>query len=275
MAKLKTPIMAGFNAGKNYFARNVLISDIVIDPEISKVFKVNEKLVDEIRRKIESFGYDESQPVVLLKGTMIILDGHQRRLAAIKAGLKEIPAVDREFENREDAVMYTFERQALRRNLTGAEILTAAEVMLRSRKKHDGTGRAAEQLAKRLNLGVATIYQAQAVLKSGDEEVIQAVRDGDMSVKKGFTSVTEKSKPKPKQEIDFIVNDACSLPGSVKFLKSSIILLIEADQKIAAELLINHFLKKNERDGFYKLLPASIKEELGKGIATPGIANNP
>jgi len=264
MAKLKAPLMAGYNAGKNYFARNVLISDIVIDPEISKVFKVNEKLVDEICRKIESFGYDDSQPVVLLKGTMIILDGHQRRLAALKAGLKEIPAVDREFESREDAVMYTFERQALRRNLTGAEILTAAEVMLHSRKKHDGTGRAAEQLAKRLNLGVATIYQAQAVLKSGDEEVIQAVRDGEMSVKKGFTRVTEKSKP--KQEPKIVNEDYSGLTGSLKFLKSSIILLIEAKQKIAADLLINYFLRKNEKAGFYQLLPASVKEELGKDL---------
>jgi ParB family chromosome partitioning protein len=272
MAKLKTPLMAGYNAGKNYFAKNVLISDIIIDPDISKLFKVNETLLDEITQKMLTFGYDESQPVVLQKGTMILLDGHTRLAAAKAAGLEEISAVDREFEDRESAIMYTFERQALRRNLTGAEILTAAQMLyVNGRKKHDGTGRAAEQLAKRLNKGVATIYKAEAILKSGNEEVIEAVKNGNMSIKKGHAVISGK----PKQEIEFMVNDASSLPGPVKFLKAAIIHLMEAGQKTAADLLISHFLRKNERDGFYKLLPASIKEELEKGFAIPGIANNP
>ena len=73
--------------------------------------------------------------------------------------------------------MYTFERQAVRRNLTGPEILTAAR-MIKGPKEKDGKGRAAELLAERLGVGVATVYQARAILKEGTEEEIEAVRNG-------------------------------------------------------------------------------------------------
>jgi ParB family chromosome partitioning protein len=256
MAKLKAPVMAGYNAGKNYYAKLVRISDIVIDPEISKIFKVNEKMVEEIYQNIVAFGYDESQPVVLYKGTTILLDGHTRLAAAKKAGLEEIPAVDRAFEDRDEAILYTFRRQVLRRNLTGAEILTAVQMFLtQGRKKKDGTGRAAEQLAEWLDTGVSTIYHAQAILKSEDEEIIEAVQNGDMSLTKGYKTITKTSKP----DVEF---DAQWLPGNIKFLKAAVILLVESAQPVSANLLIKHFLRKNERAGFAKLLPESIRKEL-------------
>jgi len=265
MAKLKAPLMAGFNAGKNYFAKNVRIADIVIDPEISKIFQVNEKLVEEIYQKILSFGYDESQPVVLQKGTMTILDGHTRLAAAKKAGLEEIPVVEKEFEDREEAILYTYERQALRRNLTGAEVIMVAQMLIaQGRKKRDNTGRAAEQFAERINVGASLIYHAQAIIKSGNEEVIEAVKNGEMSITEGYKTRTKTKTSKPEPETKFTVTDARGLPDNVKFLKSAVILLVESDQPSSAELLINHFLKKKERAGFMKLLPDSIRERLGK-----------
>jgi len=257
MAKLKSPLMAGFNAGKNYYAKLIRIDDIKIDPELSKIFSINDKILDEIYQKILSFGYDESQPVVLQKDTNILLDGHTRLAAAKKAGLKEIPAVEKEFEDREDAVMYTFERQALRRNLTGAEILTAAE-MIPIRKDKDGKGRAAELLAQRINVGVTTIYQAKALLRKAPEEDIQAVKNGDLSIKAAYNKNNpKKSVKQDKPDVEF--HSSMGLPDNVKFLKGAVILLVEADQIQAADLLINHYLKKHERNGFFKILPNSIK----------------
>jgi len=273
MSKLTPPPLAGFNAGKNYFSKMVSIDDIIVDPEISKIFTVNEKMVELIYQKILDFGYDDSQPVVLLKGTMIILDGHTRLAAAKKAGLKEIPVAYREFEDRESAMMYTLERQALRRNLIGNEILMIAHILLnQGRKKHDGTGRAAEQLAKRFNVSVSTLYQALAVERDASEEVKQKVRNGEMSLKKAHsTTITSNSDIEPK-----ITNiQGLSDPDLAKFLKAAVILLIESDQPFAAHLLINKFIRTKDRSIFFKSLPDSVRTALeseaeqNSGFATP------
>jgi transposase len=50
----------------------------VIDPEISKIFSVQDKTVEEIAQKMEKAGYDRSQPVVVWKGKNILVDGHTR-----------------------------------------------------------------------------------------------------------------------------------------------------------------------------------------------------
>ena len=194
MAKLGTPSTAGFNAGRNHPARPVRVADIVIDPEISGIFKIHDKTLAEIRRRIERFGYDKSQPVVVQKGTNILVDGHTRLAAAREAGLEEVPAFEREFGDREEMLMYTFERQAVRRNLTGPEILTAAR-MIKGPKEKDGKGRAAELLAERLGVGVATVYQARAILKEGTEEEIEAVRNGEKSIKAAYGTVRRKREP--------------------------------------------------------------------------------
>jgi hypothetical protein len=267
MAKLKTPLYAGHNAGKNYFAKMMRISDIVVDPEISKIFVINARTLEEIYEKMLSIGFDESQPLVLQKGTNILLDGHTRLQAAIKAGFNEVPIVEKEFESRDDAVMYTFERQSMRRNLTGAEILTVAQVYLRDgRKKHDGKGRQAELLAKLLNVGVTTLYQAIAIEKNGTEEIKEKVKSGNMSLKQAYNQLN------PKADIVFhvnlLVNETVKLPDSVRFLKSALEFLAEHDQYHPATLLLNHFLRKNEREAFLELLPEEIKVNLEKPIAT-------
>jgi ParB family chromosome partitioning protein len=257
MAKLKTPSSAGYNAGKNYFAKQVKIADIVIDSEISKIFKIQDRTQNGIAQKIKESGFDNSQPLVLFKGKNILLDGHTRLAAAKEAGLEEVPAYEMEFENRDAAVLYTLERQTLRRNLTGAEILTAAGIFPKERAKN-GEGQALNEMAKRLGISPATLYQATAILREAPEEVIEAVKKGDISVKKGYNTGVKKPK---HPETEFAASDAQGLPDSVKFLRGAVILLTEANQGYASNLLINHFIKKHDqRDGFFKLLPENIRK---------------
>jgi ParB-like chromosome segregation protein Spo0J len=260
MAKLNVLGTAGFNAGKNYMARTVRIADIVIDPEISRIFKIHDKTRDEIRAKIKRFGYDKSQPVVIWKGQNILVDGHTRLAAAKESGLEEIPTVEMEFEDREAALLYTFERQVVRRNLTGPEILTAAR-MLHGRKERDGKGRAAELLADRLGISASTVYQAQAILREAAEADVQAVRNGEQSIKAAYNKMKEKSASRPAEKT-FPVTDAQSLPEHIKLLKAAVLLLVDADEKKAAELLVAHFLKKHEKEGFYTLLPEHTRNTL-------------
>jgi ParB family chromosome partitioning protein len=72
------------------------------------------------------------------------------------------------------------------------------------------------------------------------------------------------------EEIEFGITDAYGLPGNVKFLKDAVILLIEHQDAGPARLLVDHFLKKKEKTGFYKLLPEKIRDTLlqknGEGL---------
>jgi ParB family chromosome partitioning protein len=266
MARLNVQKTAGWNAGKNYYARPFRITDIVIDPEVSKVFKINDKIFDEISQKMRASGYDKSQPVVIWKGENILLDGHTRLAAAKELELAEIPAVEMEFENREDALLYTFERQAVRRNLSSAEILAAAQ-MIHGRKEKDGKGRAAEQLAGRLGVSPATIYQARKIMMEAPEEDLKAVQAGEKSIKSVYTKIARPRKEAPGDLSpllgkEFISTDAHGIPENITFLKSAVILLVENQELWSAKLLINHFLKKSEKNGFYKLLPENIRKVL-------------
>jgi ParB family chromosome partitioning protein len=266
MARLDVQKTAGWNAGRNFYAKPFRIAEIVIDPEISKVFKINDKIFAEILEKMRA-GYDKSQPVVIWKGKNILLDGHTRLAAAKELDLPEIPAVEMEFENREEALLYTFERQAVRRNLSSAEILTAAR-MIHGRKEKDGKGRAAELMAQRLGVSPATIYQARKIMMEAPKEDLKAVQAGKKSIKSVYNGITKPKKQageEPEAEepaVEFTATDAHGVPGNIKFLKSAVILLAENQQDDSARLLVNHFLRKNEKNGFYKLLPENIRKTL-------------
>jgi ParB family chromosome partitioning protein len=255
MAKLQTSSKSGFNAGDSYNVKYIQIDKIIIDPEIASVFKSSEEDIDIISQSIIKDGFHKEEPVTLWAGQNILVDGHQRYAAAKKAGLVEIPYIERHFACREDAILYTLERQVIRRNLTADELLYAAK-MIPDKKNGNGEGRAAAEWAKRPKVHVSTLYQAKSVLKNASEEELEAIRNGETSIKKTY------KKHKQPQEVKFVENDLQSLPDNVSFLKGAVILLIESEQNHAAELLINHFLKKNEKRGFYDTLPEAISAHL-------------
>jgi hypothetical protein len=253
MGKLKTPDTAGFNAGDSYKVQYIRLDNIVTDPEISGLYVLNEKIVDAICQSIIKDGFHKEQPVTLWGKTLV--DGHQRYAGAKKAGLVEIPYIERNFDCREEAILYSLERQSIRRNLSGKEILYAAK-MLPGIKAKNGEGRSAEIWAERLGVSLSTIYRASSIIKNASDEDIQAVVEGKASI----NNISKKIK-QPK-EVEFTVNNAQSLPSNVSFLKGAVILLVESKQTTAAELLINHYLKKNEKRGFYDLLPETISAQL-------------
>ena len=67
-----------------------------------------------------------------------------------------------------------------------------AVAKLPERKKNDGHGRAAEAVARKFGVSVSTVYQARAVLKSGQTKLINALRDGDIPVKTAYKHLYKK-----------------------------------------------------------------------------------
>ena len=260
MAKLPTPTKAGFNAGDSYNVKYIRIDKIVIDQEIAGIFEISVTIKDEIKQSILKNGFFKEEPISIWKtsiGEFILVDGRTRYTAAKEAGETEIPFIEKQFESREDAILYTFERQVLRRNLTNSEILSAAK-MLPDKKAKNGEGRAAEIWAKRLKISADLIYKADRINKEGSEELIKEVKENKKTVTKAYKEIVNSKKEKPEEKHDAPQR----FSSKVSFLKTSVILLIESDQIPATELLINHFLKKNEKSGFYELLPEAIKAKL-------------
>ena len=258
MAKLPTPSKPGFNAGDSYNVKYIRIDKIVIDPEISKMFNLSENVIDEICESIKKDGYHKEEPVTLWAGHNILLDGHQRYTAAKRAGEVEIPYVEKTFESRDDVLLYTFERQAIRRNLSGAEILAVSKLLPKQKQKN-GEGRAAKSWADRLGVSEDMVYKGKWVAENASEEDIQDIKEGKATV----TGVYRKNKqPKEPKEVEFIKNNAQSLPEKVDFLKGAVILLAEKKEIKAVEILINHYFRKNEKRGFYDLLPEAVTAQL-------------
>jgi transposase len=71
-----------------------------------------------------------------------------------------------------------------------ADILDAAAAIQERCKK--GEGRAADNLARRLGVSTATVYQARRVLRHGGEELLERVRRGEITIKKAYNSLLQK-----------------------------------------------------------------------------------
>jgi ParB family chromosome partitioning protein len=256
MAKLKAPAAAGWNAGKNYYAKTMKIEDIIIDPEIARLFKMSDATREEIKESITKKGYDKGQPLSLWKDKNLLLDGHTRLAAAKEAGLIEVPVVEMDFEDKEDAILYTFERQVMRRNLTQEEIVTAVKLMPAGRARR-GEGSTAGKLAGRLGISEGHIYQVQAILREGSPEDIEAVKSGEKPVKTVYTALRPPKKDRAVEEAG-----KASVEARLDILKSAVTLLAEAKEEKAALLVVHHFFKKHEREAFIKLLPKNVRERL-------------
>jgi ParB family chromosome partitioning protein len=203
MAKLAVNNAAGWNAGKTFYAKTARTSEIKIDPEISSVFKYKEHVLKEIIGNIRRSGYDKSQPIAVwqYQGELFVLDGHTRLAAAAAVGLDEVPVVVMDFEDKEDAILYTFERQVVRRNLEPSEIIFAVKLMMTrpGHKKHDGTGRSADQLAARLGISATYVYQTKKIIEQAPAETIAEIEAGDKSIKEVYTEITKPQREARKE----------------------------------------------------------------------------
>ena len=267
--KLQAPATAGFNAiGKNQF-KMVSVDEIVIDPEISSIFKIDDKLLKVMTQDMIKHGFDGSHPVILQKDTKVIADGHTRLQAAKNAGIKKIPAVEKEFSSRDELLLCCFTNQAIRRNLSGAGILAAAQ-MMPDTKRAKGEGSAAKDLADQLGISESTVKQARLINSEAPEkiqeeaqQIVEEVKNGNISIKKGSQMRRELNNKDNEQNTD-ISPQPRHESSRDQLLASVIQHLIERDQIEASEMIVTHFFKKAERIVFIKLLPKAVSGRFSK-----------
>lgn len=204
--------------GKTIVSQNtgfekVKIEDIIEDPkgDFTEIFSFNEDAAKAIADSMITKGYDKTQVIHLAKireepETMekpIRIDGAHRVAGAKMAGIDEIPAYIHTFDTRTEALIYAYELQVLRRNLEPYQKLDAMaklDQLKNPGKKADGesTGKSSEEIADVLGVSTRTAERMRNIINNADEETIEAVKNGEMSISKADKLTNEKKKPKTK-----------------------------------------------------------------------------
>lgn len=211
-----------FSAGKTVVSQNtgfekVKVEEIAEDPkgDFTEIFAFNEEMAKSIADSIIARGYDKTQVIHLFKireepETMehpIRGDGAHRVAAAKIAGIEEIPAYIHTFDTRNEALIYAYELQLLRRNLEPYQKLDAMaklDQLKNPGKKTDGesSGKSAEGIADVLGVSTRTAERMRNIINNADEETLEAVKSGEMSISKADKITNEKKKPKKNKETD-------------------------------------------------------------------------
>ena len=112
-------LSTSFEAAKQNI-QNKFDSERIQMVEISKL-KFDKDFKELFAQDMKKRGFDKSQPIIVTKDGSI-LDGSSRFMAAIQAGIKFVPAVYKDFADKNDALQYELHLQLDRRNLSDAEI---------------------------------------------------------------------------------------------------------------------------------------------------------
>lgn len=210
----KTPVQTGFE--------KVKVDEIRDDPkgDFVDLFPLDENSVQNIAKSMEAKGYDKTQPVHLAKileeketvENPIRIDGAHRVAAARIAKIEEIPCYIHTFETRNEALIYAYELQLNRRNLEPYQKLEAMQKLDQLKnpgRKTDesSTGKSAEEVAKVIGVSTRTAERMRNIINNGDEETIEAVKSGEMSISAADEKTNEKKQRKSKKSKDDDISD--------------------------------------------------------------------
>ena len=190
---------------------------ITIDKEFESLIP---PLTAEEFKQLEENCVKEGIRDALITWNGILIDGHNRFKIAAKHGLlwneKQM-----EFADRNEAIRWIILNQFGRRNLSAYDrsvlALKLKPVIAEKAKerqsthteqgyqKSDKAEHTAKELAKVAGVSHDTIHKVEAIEKSGDKRLIEEVRNGDVSINKGYQiakgiEIKTKSPAMAKQE---------------------------------------------------------------------------
>ncbi len=174
------------------------------------LFPIRRELLERIEEGMKEWEYDKSQPIIV--GTWegqnepVCIDGHTRLQAAMNVGITEVPVYEYEYDDEETAIEHAIMLQCHRRNLTDAELFLYMEIIDERyvpQRNENGkfagapngaAGKSAEATAKLLGTSSRKAERMRAIMDHGDSETVDAVKNGEMSVNKGYEETRTKRK---------------------------------------------------------------------------------
>lgn len=208
----------------------VKLEDIIEDPkgDFTTLFPYNIEIAKTIAESMHRSGYDQTQvihlarireePETMEKG--IRIDGRHRFEAAKMENLESIPAYIHTFDTRREALIYALELQVLRRNLEAHqkfEALQRLDELRNPGRKKDGEalGKSSIEVAAQIGESPRTVERMRNIINNGTEEVIAAVKAGEVSISQGDKITNEQKKQKKAAEKKDALEDTSGAPAGL------------------------------------------------------------
>lgn len=149
-------------------------------------------------------GFDKSQPIILDEN-YAILDGNSRFMACQIAGITKVPVIIKKFESKKDALLYALGLQMNRRNIADESILIDTYNKLAAMKDEEGNKLFTDvEIAEKLRVSPRQISKAKEVDLKATDEIKAALRAGEISLHKAYTTMKEEKKTEemPVQKVE-------------------------------------------------------------------------
>lgn len=178
----------------------VEISKLKFDKDFKELFAQEPEKVERIAQDMKKRGFDKSQPIIVTKDGSI-LDGSSRFMAAIQAGIKFVPAVYKDFADKNDALQYELHLQLNRRNLSDAEIFAMFKKLEEMKQTAKTEGKSTEdftdaKLAEQLKKSERQVQKMRELSKKADEETLNKVSSGEITINQAYSEVKKAEHPK-------------------------------------------------------------------------------
>ena len=180
----------------------VSIEKLHFDEDYKAVFKQEEDKVQRIAEDMKANGFDKSQPIILDENHAI-LDGNSRFMACQIAGITKVPVIIKKFESKKEALLYALGLQMNRRNIADESILIDTYNKLAAMKDEEGNKLFTDvEIAEKLRVSPRQISKAKEVDLKATDEIKAALRAGEISLHKAYTTMKEEKKTEeiPVQE---------------------------------------------------------------------------
>ena len=180
----------------------VSIDKLHFDEDYKAVFKQEEDKVQRIAEDMKANGFDKSQPIILDEN-YAILDGNSRYMACQIAGITKVPVIIKKFESKKEALLYALGLQMNRRNIADESILIDTYNKLAAMKDDEGNKLFTDvEIAEKLRVSPRQISKAKEVDLKATDEIKAALRAGEISLHKAYTTMKEEKKAEemPVQE---------------------------------------------------------------------------
>ena len=172
----------------------VSIDKLHFDEDYKAVFKQEEDKVQRIAEDMKVNGFDKSQPIILDEN-YAILDGNSRYMACQIAGITKVPVIIKKFKSKKEALLYALGLQMNRRNIADESILIDTYNKLAAMKDEEGNKFFTDvEIAEKLRVSPRQISKAKEVDLKATDEIKAALRAGEISLHKAYTTMKEEKK---------------------------------------------------------------------------------
>ena len=179
----------------------VSIDKLHFDEDYKAVFKQEEDKVQRIAEDMKANGFDKSQPIIIDEN-YAILDGNSRFMACQIAGITKVPVIIKKFESRKNALLYELGLQMNRRNIADDSVLIDTYHTVAAMKDEEGNKLFTDvEIAEKLGVSPRQISKAKEVDLKANDELKDALKNGEISLNKAYNSMKEEMEAKEEPEV--------------------------------------------------------------------------